>query len=333
MTIHDDRALAKAHEALGNLHRALASLRSETAESSPGAFAVLAEGPLHEIHRIQSEIEAYTGADIAQRELAPLWLRLAGRRARWGETPASVLTAFLDTLRKGVQAIAGYNATGRAAGRPPLDLQRACDVELVAFQPGSFQVGMRLPEPEQLQLFAQGFWLHAREALNEFLAVADWASSASSLEELSTRFHDTTKRRVVLRALKPFVPRAHGGIDYLELSGSAVPERRTIRLSQEAVQRVSEAFETAISDREERFEGDIREMDLDRQTFRLRNVPTVNEVPCRFGDDLAPTASTLLGKRVRVIGTRSVSTDAAIGPLEVVDLERVEELTVENGTA
>jgi hypothetical protein len=93
---------------------------------------------------------------------------------------------------------------------------------------------MRLAEPEQLELFAQGYWLQAREALSEFLAVADWTASASSLEELSARFHDTTKRRVVLRALKPFVPRAHGGIDYLELSGAAVPERRTIRLSQEA---------------------------------------------------------------------------------------------------
>jgi hypothetical protein len=66
-------------------------------------------------------------------------------------------------------------------------------------------------------------------------------------------------------------------------------------------------------------------MDLDRQTFRLRHVPAVNEVRCRFGDDLAPTASTLLGKRVRVIGIRSVSADAAVGFLEVVDLERVEE--------
>ncbi|MCI0418238.1 MAG: hypothetical protein L0312_03275, partial [Acidobacteria bacterium] len=294
------------------------------------AFALLAEGPLHEIRRIQSEIEVYTGADIAQQEQAPLWLRLAGRRARWGETPASVLTAFLDALRKGVQTIAAYNATGRVAGRPPLDLQRACDVELVAFQPGSLRVGMRLPEPEQLEIFAQGYWPRAHEALKEFLVVADWASSASSLEELATRFHDISKRRVVLRSLKPFVPRPQGGIDYLELSGAALPERRTIRLSQEAVQRISDAFETAISEREERFEGEIREMDLDRQTFRLRNVPVVNEVPCRYGDDLAPTASVLLGKRVRVIGIRAVSADTAVGFLEVVDLERVQERTSEH---
>lgn len=101
-------------------------------------------------------------------------------------------------------------------------------------------------------------------------------------------------------------------------------------MSQEAVQRISDAIETAISEREERFEGEIREMDLDRQTFRLRNVPQVNEVPCRFGDDLAPTASTLLGKRVRVIGVRTVMADAPVGVLEVVDLEQVEETGREN---
>lgn len=219
--IQNDRELTKAHEALGTLYRALASLRSETAGLSPQAFALLAEGPLHEIQRIQCEIESYTGVDIAQREQAPLWLSLAGPKAKWGETPASVLTAFLDALRKGVQLVAAYNATGRVAGRPPLDLQRACDVELVAFQPGSLRVGMRLPEPEQLALFPQGYWPTARKALNEFLSAADWAASGSSLAELATRFQDTSKRRVVLRSLKPFVPRPQGGIDYLELSGSA----------------------------------------------------------------------------------------------------------------
>lgn len=325
MTIRNDRELAKAQVALGDLYRALASLRSETQSAAPHAFAVLAEGPVYEIRRLQAEIDAYTGAALVHVEAAPIWLRLEGPRARWGETPTSVLTAFIDSFRKGVQAIAGFNATGRTAGRPPLDLQRACDPEVVAFAPGSFQVGMRLPEPEQLALFTQGVWLYAKSGLDEFIAAADWAASASSLDELAARFTDMRKRRVVLRALKPLVPRAHGGVDFLEFSGAAVPERRTIRLSQEAARKISDAFESAVSEREERYEGEIREMDLDRQSFRLRNVPVVNEVTCRFGEDLAPVADGLLGKRVRVIGTRAVSTDAVVGPLDVVDVERIEE--------
>jgi len=332
VTIRDDRELAKAQAALGSLYRAMVSLRSETESAAPHAFAVLAEGPLHEIRRIQTEIDEYTGVARVQVEEAPLWLRLDGPRARWGETPASVLTAFVDAFRKGVQAVAGYNATGRIAGRPPLDLQRACDPEVVAFAPGSFQIGLRLPEPEQLALFTQGVWLHARAGLIEFIAAADWAAaSTSSLDELAARFTDMRKRRVVLRALKPFVPRPNGGVDFIELSGSAVPDHRTIRLSQDAAERISHAFESAVSEQEERYEGEIREMDLDRQTFRLRNVPKVEEVACRFGDDLAPIADGLLGKRVRVIGTRTFSTDAAIGPLEVVDLERIEDSTPPSG--
>ena len=73
-----------------------------------------------------------------------------------------------------------------------------------------------------------------------------------------------------------------------------------------------------------RVEGEIREMDLDQQTFRLRKVAQGQEVVCRFGAELTPITPTLLGKRVRIIGVRSSATAAAVGPLDVVDIERVE---------
>lgn len=184
---------------------------------------------------------------------------------------------------------------------------------------------MRLPEPEQGQLFAGGYWPNAETALQEFLSVAEWAGSSSSgIDDLVDRFAETTKRRVALRALKPFVPRKHGGIDYLELYGPVLLGQRKIHLSQSTTERIADAFESAISEQEERYEGEIREMDLDKQSFRLRNVPLVNEVLCRFGDELVSTSAELLGRRVRVIGVRATSKDGVVGPLDIVDLEKVE---------
>jgi hypothetical protein len=203
-------------------------------------------------------------------------------------------------------------------------LQNACDIQVVDFAPGSFQVGVRLPEPEQAQLFLGGAVLNARKALEEFLYVAKWAATSSPLNDLASRFQDATKRRVVLRAVKPFVPRTHGGIDYVELSGSAVPNRQTVQVSPAATDAILGALESAISTHEERFEGDIREMDLDKRTFRLRNVLAVSEVRCHFADDLYPLATELLGKHVRVIGTRTIEEGGVGGVLEVVDLEKVE---------
>src|SRR5438094_579807 len=107
--ISSDRELQQAQEALSDLYRALASLKHEAGENSR-SFALLAEGPLHEIARIQAEIDAYVGVSLLRYEV-PLWLRLVGPRARWGEMPSSVLTAFLDAFRKGVQSVATYDLT------------------------------------------------------------------------------------------------------------------------------------------------------------------------------------------------------------------------------
>jgi hypothetical protein len=321
--ISSERELQQAHEALGDLYRAVAALRAELAISNPRAFALMAEGPLHEIGRLQREIQVYTGLDFLLANEVPLWLRLVGPRARWGEMPSSVLTAFLDALRKGVQSIATYDVTGKQSRRPPAEVIRACDVELVNFAPGSFQVGLRLPEPDQGVLFPRDGAPFAQVALKEFLAMAEWVASTREIADLENIFSDTTKRRVTLRAVKSFVPRSTGGIHFVELSGAALPSHEPVQLAPTASYRITKALETSIARHEETYEGEIREIDLDRQSFKLRNVRSIGEVFCRFGEDLFPIAVELLGKRVRVIGTRT-TTNLLKRALKVVDIEKVD---------
>ena len=47
-------------EQLGRMNEALAALRRECLPSQPKKFAILAEGPLEEIRRLQTEIEQLT---------------------------------------------------------------------------------------------------------------------------------------------------------------------------------------------------------------------------------------------------------------------------------
>ena len=51
-------------EQLGRMNQALAALRLECLPARPRKFAILAEGPLEEIRRLQAEIEQLT-AEIA----------------------------------------------------------------------------------------------------------------------------------------------------------------------------------------------------------------------------------------------------------------------------
>jgi hypothetical protein len=323
MILNDDE-LRAAYDALGNLYRAIAALRADIPDTA--SFALLAEGPLHEIDRLRREIDEYTGVAAAEQHAAELWMRIAGKKARWRETSSSVVTAFLDALRKGVQAILAHNLGGRLFGRPSAKIQRAVDFEIVGFRPGSFVAGMSLPEPSQRPLFAdvesesEKLARDARDALHMYLAVAEWAASGEELSTLELIEPDVAKRRIALRAVKSAIPRVGGGVDYLELSGDAVPAKKPIYLTQKTAKRVSAALEKAVAEHEETYTGDVREMDLDRRTFRLRNVEEIGEVPCHLADDLGPITATFLGKRARVIGTRTTPASA----LEVIDLEELE---------
>ena len=65
--IGTDTQLEQAYQALGDLYRALASYRSRILPVNPRTYALIAQGPLEEIRKIQSEIDSYLGL----RDLVP----------------------------------------------------------------------------------------------------------------------------------------------------------------------------------------------------------------------------------------------------------------------
>lgn len=324
MSIENDPDLERAQLAVAALERTIASLRRETAGMKPHAFSLLADGPLHEIEKIRAEIDEYTGATAAVAGGVAVWLRLSGSQARWREASASVVAGFIDALRKGVQAIAVFDSTGRTSGRPSAPLLRACDPELVAFAPGSFQVGMNLPEPIQASLEPDVAWQFARKGLKDLMIGADWAASPSAPEDLADKFTDLRRRRLILRAVKSLVPKSGGGIDLVEFKGRALPNRNKIQLVHASGRKISDALRLAVAVNEESYEGNVREIDLDRKTLHLRGVPGAGAVVCRFDERLRQTAAASLDKRVRVIGTRATSPDTPRGFLSLSEIEPID---------
>ena len=59
--IETDEQLQQAYEAVGDLYKALASYRAKVLPLNPRNYAVMAQGPLEEIRKIQAEIDAYLG--------------------------------------------------------------------------------------------------------------------------------------------------------------------------------------------------------------------------------------------------------------------------------
>lgn len=63
--IADEKQLEQAVERMGRMCRALAALNSEVVPKSRQQFALMAEGPLEEIHRLEAEISQYVTQTLA----------------------------------------------------------------------------------------------------------------------------------------------------------------------------------------------------------------------------------------------------------------------------
>jgi hypothetical protein len=68
--ITNEEQLRQSVDQLGRMYRALTALRTEVLPLNTRQYAVMAEGPLDEIQRLQAEIDAYTGIAIPEQDVA-----------------------------------------------------------------------------------------------------------------------------------------------------------------------------------------------------------------------------------------------------------------------
>jgi hypothetical protein len=241
--ITNDEQLGQALEALGLMYRAMASLRKDILPVNPRNFALLAEGPVDEIRKLEEQINEYSGRAAAEVHDSDAWLRIFGPPQDWPEVPTSLVTTLLEALRKGVQAIAGFASTGQQMTRPADELERACDLRIVAFRLWGPCIGVRIPDEGELDGCDREGPSLVRQALGRLLQVAEWAGSDAPAEALESLCPDPHERRLILGALKPLVPRPSGDIERLEVSGRAAPRGRTISLTRASHQRIDQAID------------------------------------------------------------------------------------------
>jgi hypothetical protein len=158
-------------------------------------------------------------------------------------------------------------------------------------------------------------------ALQEFLSVASWAASEDGVEELESRVADAQQRRVFLNAPRGLLPRSRGTVAYVEISGARLKAGESLRFTKQTQHRIDVAIDRAVAETVETHEGDLREIDLDKRSFTLRNIGDLQEVPCSFAEDLLEVAKEAPDRRVRVTGTRRPPEGRRASLLQITRLE------------
>jgi hypothetical protein len=76
-----------------------------------------------------------------------------------------------------------------------------------------------------------------------YLNVAAWVSAEGDLADSEQQIEHAQKRRLLLNALKPLVPRPRGDVECVEISSRLIAYGRTIRLTRAVYHRLIQAVD------------------------------------------------------------------------------------------
>ena len=172
-----------------------------------------AEGPADEIRKLEEQLDGYSGRAAADEHGSDVWLRVVGPPQDLPEVPASLLASLLEAMSAGGgRSRSSCPRGGRPRSRPG-ELERACDLRIVAFRLSGPCIGLRVPDPGDFDWCEHEEPALVRQALGRLLQVAEWVGSDAPPEGLESLCPDPRERRVILDALGHLVPRLGGDVE------------------------------------------------------------------------------------------------------------------------
>ncbi len=303
--ISDDRQLKQTREALNRLEEDLISLQREVYPVNPERFHLMAEAYVDHIIQLRSQIDEYIGIKAYQDKLQGVWLRLIGPSIQLGSASASILTSTIENFRKSIRSI-----TSILKGEMPYrkgglskDVETSCDLVIIGLATGSLRVGLGLPPERQISLFDT----HEEpvvKAIDTFMEIASWASSPEISPALPASISELPSRDYILRQVMNMAPTKKLPVDTIEFSGTLVQLPRAPLLTRGARSRLRDVIAKETGAEYMEAIGTIREIDLDKKKFYLRERPE-NAPPlhCAVSEEMIEDAKSALDERVTVAGT------------------------------
>jgi hypothetical protein len=308
--IANDNELRITRERLALAEAALDACRRDFLPHNEVQYRLFAGSTVDLILSIRADIDAYLGIG-PDPDLA---ISLEGQSVALGQTSASIVSRSIDTFRRGLQSVAAVLHADRQSDGVPgraAWIERLCELSLVGVGPGSVQVFLDLSATAD-RLFAEEDRRFLDDTLTTLFDGLEWAAREGEAVPPSLERLSPSTRLSVLGVVSRLLPPQTGPVEQITYRRrSAGPARPPCRaaLTRQSRQRVHREMERLAADR--RFtvaEGVIRQIDLDAQTFILRERPEGQaDLPCAYPASLEETAKELLDRRVHVAGLLETS--------------------------
>lgn len=310
-------------EQLTRAEQALEAIRRDVWPVNEARFLLMAEGYVEQIQRLRAQIDAYLGIDTILDAQSNLVISLEGEKVRLGDTAVGVLTKVVDAFRRGLQSLVAFRSDRISpqayAGRRRRWIEQLCDLPLIGVQPGSMRI--LLGEPVAEGLFGEEDRNLLHDNLRVLSAGIRWAAEedAQIPTELAV---DANLRHLLVKVLLNLTPPHDSPVEAIGFSGSAMGSMGVVRLRPSARPRLNQTL--AAFDHESPTEviGVIREVDLDKRTFTLRERPdAAPALDCEYDEASEGAIKSLLGEPVIITGILRTSRKTKKQTMEVESVE------------
>jgi hypothetical protein len=219
----------------------------------------------------------------------------------------SVFSDLREQIRRVARAIVGLNTDRRL--RWPAEL----DPQLAGVTRGSLVVGLRVPNPAtephlgQISIpeVTEPIFEAVRSAVRSLALVTRHVLPDRIDDSLGADFPDPAIRDTVMVAVSRLAPTGRRGIESVSLYGPAATGSTEPRpLTPQSRYLLKQALaQPPVRVRDlGRFEGVVREIDLDAMRFEVRGIETIGALRCAYGPTWSPIVREMLDARVRVVG-------------------------------
>lgn len=272
--------------------------------------------------------EEFTFARMA--DSSDLIARFHGPSVDLDQPPVTVVTYVFRELRDQIRSIAksivGLTSDHRL--RWPSEL----DPQLAGLARGSLLVGIRVPNPSDktptgqflLPEVSEQVFNSVRSAVRSLSVVGKHVLADSVDDAIREDFPDPAIRDTVLVAASRLAPTGRRGIDSVAFYGpepeTVEPRPLTLRSRTVLMQALSRPVKVKGSGR---FEGIIREIDLDARRFEIRGVAGVGVIRCVYENRWDRLVREILDARVAVAGSYETVGDQVPRLIQVSSIERV----------
>lgn len=188
--------------------------------------------------------------------------RAVGENVTLGRMPASVVAFVADATRKAFKTILDFSLSRNAEGRPTEEHRALYDLPVQQFAFGSFELSFGAPSED---LFGRDEVQAAAEKLTTGLL---WASDLRNDAPLPAESDE--ERAAILRATLLLTPPSSGPISEVQVSGRWVNGGR-VRLTRASRAKVRSELKTVEEERIVVYHGRVGEVDVDNQSFVLRD--------------------------------------------------------------